>query len=87
VVLRADRQATEAELRAFCREHVAPYKVPSRVQFRTELPKTMVGKVLRRALRDEAGALPGEDGFSGRRGLAFTASEEIDVVQASGCGD
>ena len=57
VVLRADQQATEAELRAFCRQHVAPYKVPSRVQFRTELPKTMVGKVLRRALRDEAGGV------------------------------
>jgi long-chain acyl-CoA synthetase len=54
VVLRADQHTTEAELRTFCREHVAPYKVPSRIQFRTELPKTMVGKVLRRALRDEA---------------------------------
>src|SRR6185295_10531419 len=37
VVLRAGRQATEAELRAFCRQRIAPYKVPSRVQFRTEL--------------------------------------------------
>jgi long-chain acyl-CoA synthetase len=55
VVLRAGQETTEAELRTFCREHVAPYKVPSRVQFRKELPKTMVGKVLRRALRDEAG--------------------------------
>jgi len=54
VVLRAGQQATEAELRTFCRDHVAPYKVPSRIQFRTELPKTMVGKVLRRALREEA---------------------------------
>ena len=43
---------TEAELRAFCRETLAPYKVPARIEFRTELPKTMVGKVLRRALRD-----------------------------------
>ena len=52
VVLRANRTATEAELRAFCRERLAPYKVPSRIEFRTELPKTMVGKVLRRALRE-----------------------------------
>jgi long-chain acyl-CoA synthetase len=52
VVLKAGHDATEAELRAFCRERLAPYKVPSRVGFRTELPKTMVGKVLRRALRD-----------------------------------
>jgi long-chain acyl-CoA synthetase len=54
VVLRAGQAATEAELRAFCRDKLAPYKVPARVEFRTELPKTMVGKVLRRALRDEA---------------------------------
>ena len=54
VVLRAGQAATEAELRAFCRDKLAPYKVPARVEFRSELPKTMVGKVLRRALRDEA---------------------------------
>jgi long-chain acyl-CoA synthetase len=52
VVLRASGTATEADLRAFCRTKLAPYKVPARVEFRTELPKTMVGKVLRRALRD-----------------------------------
>ena len=52
VVLRAGQTATEAELRAFCRETLAPYKVPSRIEFRTELPKTMVGKVLRRALKE-----------------------------------
>jgi len=54
VVLRAGQQVTEADLRAFCRQNLAPYKVPSRIEFRTELPKTMVGKVLRRALREEA---------------------------------
>lgn len=52
VVLRTSRTATEADLRAFCREQLAPYKVPSRIEFRSELPKSMVGKVLRRALRD-----------------------------------
>ena len=52
VVLRAGQTATESDLRAFCREKLAPYKVPSRIEFRSELPKTMVGKVLRRALRD-----------------------------------
>ena len=50
VVLRAGHTATEDELRAFCREKLAPYKVPPRVEFRSELPKTMIGKVLRRAL-------------------------------------
>jgi long-chain acyl-CoA synthetase len=52
VVLRAGHSATEEELRAYCREKLAPYKVPSRVEFRADLPKTLVGKILRRALRD-----------------------------------
>jgi len=54
VVLRGEQAASETELRAFCRERLAPYKVPSSIQFRENLPKTMVGKVLRRALRDES---------------------------------
>jgi len=54
VVLRQGESASEADLRAYCREQLAPYKVPARIEFRTELPKTMVGKVLRRALRDQA---------------------------------
>jgi long-chain acyl-CoA synthetase len=52
VVLRAGQTTTEAELRAFCRETLAPYKIPSWIEFRSELPKTMVGKVLRRALKE-----------------------------------
>src|SRR5262249_46801595 len=52
VVLRAGQTATEEELRAFCRERLAGYKVPKRILFRTDLPKTMVGKVLRRALKE-----------------------------------
>ncbi len=52
VVLRAGHTTTEAELRAFCRERLTGYKVPASIEFRSELPKTMVGKVLRRALRD-----------------------------------
>ena len=52
VVVRAGHQVSEQELRDFCRERLAPFKVPSAVEFRAELPKTMVGKVLRRALRD-----------------------------------
>ena len=50
VVLKAGQTATEAELRAYCRERLAPYKVPAKVEFRKDLPKTMVGKVLRRVL-------------------------------------
>jgi long-chain acyl-CoA synthetase len=50
VVLRDGEAASVEELRAFCRERLAPYKVPATVEFRAELPKSMVGKVLRRAL-------------------------------------
>jgi len=53
VTLREGEAATEEEIIAFCREHLASYKVPSRVQFRAELPKSMVGKVLRRELTRE----------------------------------
>lgn len=48
-------QALNAEdLVAFCRKNLTPYKVPHQVEFRKELPKTNVGKILRRALRDES---------------------------------
>jgi long-chain acyl-CoA synthetase len=51
IVLKRDAAApTTQELRAYCRERLAPYKVPAHFEFRTELPKTMVGKVLRRVL-------------------------------------
>jgi long-chain acyl-CoA synthetase len=58
VVLRPGQQAGAEELRAFCRERLAPYKVPATVEFRDELPKSMVGKVLRRALTAEPGPAP-----------------------------
>jgi long-chain acyl-CoA synthetase len=54
VVLRGGKTCTEDEIRTYCRERLAPYKVPAHVEFRTELPKTMVGKVLRRVLAAEA---------------------------------
>jgi len=50
IVKRAGTDATVEELRAFCREKLAPYKTPAHVEFRETLPKTMTGKVLRRAL-------------------------------------
>lgn len=40
-------------LREYCRQHLARYKIPKQVEFRNELPKSNVGKILRRALRDE----------------------------------
>lgn len=45
---------TEGELKEFCRERLTAYKVPRHFEFRKELPKTNVGKILRRELRDEA---------------------------------
>lgn len=53
VVCREGQSVTEKELIAFCREGLTGYKVPRKVEFRKELPKTNVGKILRRALRDE----------------------------------
>jgi long-chain acyl-CoA synthetase len=44
---------TAEEIREFCKQHLAAYKVPREVEFREELPKTMVGKVLRRVLVEE----------------------------------
>jgi long-chain acyl-CoA synthetase len=53
VVLKDGEAVTEDELKAFCRERLAAYKVPSVVEFRDSLPKTLVGKVLRRVLTEE----------------------------------
>lgn len=53
VVLCADQHVSVEELRAFCREQLAPYKVPRHVVFRDSLPKTSIGKVLRRELMKE----------------------------------
>jgi long-chain acyl-CoA synthetase len=52
-VLKEGETATEEELITYFREHLTRYKVPAVVEFRSELPKTMIGKILRRALRDE----------------------------------
>ena len=54
VVARPGETIDPEQLRAWCREKLAPYKVPSKIEVRTELPKTMVGKVLRRLLVAEA---------------------------------
>ena len=45
---------TQEEIIAFCRDRLAKYKVPRKVAFIKELPKTPVGKVLRRVLREQA---------------------------------
>jgi long-chain acyl-CoA synthetase len=61
VVLKEGMTASEQEIIDFCREHLAKYKVPTTVEFRTELPKSTVGKVLRRELtRQQAEQVGGQ---------------------------
>ncbi|MBW2674393.1 MAG: AMP-binding protein, partial [Deltaproteobacteria bacterium] len=53
VVLRQGETATKKEIIDFCRDKLAAYKAPKSVEFRDELPKSAVGKILRKVLRDE----------------------------------
>ncbi len=53
VVLKSGQTATEDELIEYCKGNLAAYKLPSSIEFRTELPKTNVGKVLKKDLRAE----------------------------------
>ncbi|MBL7855037.1 MAG: AMP-binding protein [Cyclobacteriaceae bacterium] len=55
-VVKRDDSLTEEELREFCKENFTSYKRPKHIEFIKELPKTNVGKILRRALREEAAA-------------------------------
>ncbi|OGS49388.1 MAG: long-chain fatty acid--CoA ligase [Euryarchaeota archaeon RBG_16_68_13] len=52
LVLKPGMTATEEEIIAFCKERLAPFKIPKQVEFVTDLPKSLVGKVLRRELRE-----------------------------------
>jgi long-chain acyl-CoA synthetase len=51
-VVRRDESLAENDIIEYCRKNLTGYKVPHKVEFRDALPKTNVGKVLRRALRD-----------------------------------
>jgi long-chain acyl-CoA synthetase len=52
VLVRKDASITEAAVRAYCEANLTGYKRPKVVEFRDQLPKTPVGKILRRELRD-----------------------------------
>ncbi|SFD93863.1 long-chain acyl-CoA synthetase [Bacillus sp. OV194] len=54
VVLKAGKTATEDEIIYYCKQNLSAYKIPHIIEFREQLPKTNVGKILRRALREEA---------------------------------
>ena len=60
VVLKPGETATEEEIITFCREKLAAYKVPKLVEFRSSLPKSTIGKVLRKILREEEMAKKGK---------------------------
>jgi len=53
IVLKEGQTATAEEIIDFCRQNLAKFKVPTAVEFRDSLPKTMVGKILRRMLVEE----------------------------------
>ncbi len=53
IVIKEGETLTEEEVIAYCRENMAPYKVPKTIEFVAELPKSVVGKILRRELRDQ----------------------------------
>jgi long-chain acyl-CoA synthetase len=53
LVLKAGKETTEEEIIQYCRDNMSSYKVPRIVEFRSELPKTSVGKILRRVIKEE----------------------------------
>ncbi|WP_333819892.1 AMP-binding protein [Ohtaekwangia sp.] len=55
-IVKKDQSLTEEELKAYFHENLTNYKVPKHIEFRTELPKTNVGKILRRALKEQEAA-------------------------------
>jgi long-chain acyl-CoA synthetase len=57
IALKDGQSATEDDLITYCKEHLASFKVPRRIEFRDDLPKLPTGKVLRRVLRDDAAKL------------------------------
>ncbi|WP_309120723.1 long-chain fatty acid--CoA ligase [Paenibacillus sp.] len=78
IVLKEGASVNGPALEAYCREHLAAYKVPRYFEFREELPKTMIGKVLRRALIEEeqAKAAAGGEAASGAASGADEGSAE-----------
>ena len=82
-VVRRDQALTESDLLSHCRDQLAAYKVPKRVEFLEALPKSAVGKVLRRELRDTREAEQGrEKGFSGRVAIVTGAGAGLGRAHA-----
>jgi long-chain acyl-CoA synthetase len=77
VVLKEGVSATATELLEYCRQRLAKFKVPKLVEFRAELPKTLIGKVLRRKLLEE----------ELNRGRAGTDLKSVPSVTSAGSED
>lgn len=90
VVLKPGASTTEAEILAYCRENLARYKVPVAIEFRADLPRTFIGKVLRRVLAEnrvrEEGRRPEADagGEAGDSDLEAPAGTEAPVGGGAG---
>ncbi|CAG5070451.1 Long-chain-fatty-acid--CoA ligase [Dyadobacter sp. CECT 9623] len=63
-IVKKDPALTEEKIREYCKENLTGYKRPKQIEFRSELPKTNVGKILRRALREEEMAKIGSSGHN-----------------------
>jgi long-chain acyl-CoA synthetase len=80
VVLKDGVTATEAEVVAFCKQKLSAYKVPKAVEFRSELPKTLVGKILRRLLIAESTAdASGSESSSASTGESSSESSQSEA--------
>ena len=58
VKLKADQSVTASELRSFLQDKLAPFEIPRRIEFRTDLPKTLIGKIAKKELLAELEARP-----------------------------
>jgi hypothetical protein len=72
VIVKKDPDLTEAQVREYCNANLTGYKQPKVIEFRTDLPKTPVGKILRRELRDSQAPDPADD-RAGTNPLAVVA--------------
>jgi long-chain acyl-CoA synthetase len=84
-----DRDHLGSELRALCREHLAPYEVPSDIEFRDELPRSPLGKVLKKELRiaPVAGAkVEMKNGLTLKPAEAIAVAIEADLSDSNGNG-
>jgi long-chain acyl-CoA synthetase len=86
-IVRKDESLTPEEVREYCRENLTAYKVPRRVEFRDALPKTNVGKMLRRALRDEVLGKDKAKAGEAKGGEAKAASEAKPASEAKAASE